>query len=99
MPALIHTCYICWKIALETYHPRFESHLGHPIYFNFEKDIIKMEACEALAAFLRVPWFANLEIDLEDANQLRLLAIAGEWISYQDRILQRLHRFEGLESL
>ena len=58
-----------------------------------------MDDCEALASFLRVPWFANLVIDLEEANQIRFLAISGQWISYQDRILQRLHRFEGLEIL
>lgn len=99
VPALLHTCYTSRQIALESYHPRFETHLGHPIYFNFNTDIIKMEDCEALASFLRVPWFANLDIDLEDANQIRFLAISGEWISYQDRILQRLHRFEALENL
>jgi hypothetical protein len=99
VPALLHTCYTSRKIALETYHPRFEAHLGHPIYFDFNKDILKMEGCEALASFLRVPWFANLEINFEHANQIRFLAISGESISYQDRILQRLHRFEGLDDL
>lgn len=69
------------------------------MYFDFNKDIVRMENCEALASFLRVPWFANLEIGLEEANQIRFLAISGEWISYQDRILQRLHRFEGLKNL
>jgi hypothetical protein len=99
VPALLHTCFTSRRIALETYHPRFGAHLAHPIYFDFNKDIVKLENCEALASFLRVPWFANLEIDLQEANQIRFLAISGEWISYQDRILQRLHRFEGLETL
>jgi hypothetical protein len=99
VPALLHTCYTSRKIALGTYRPRFEAHLGHPIYFDFNKDILKMEDCEALASFLRVPWFANLAIDLEEANQICFLAISGRWISYEDRIHQRLHRFEGLETL
>jgi hypothetical protein len=58
-----------------------------------------MEDCEALASFLKVPWFANLEIDMEEVNQIKFFAVSGEWISYQDRLLQRLHRFEGLEGL
>lgn len=99
VPALLHTCYISRKVALQTYQPRFEKHLGQPIYFDFNKDILNMEDCEAISSFLKVPWFASPEIDLQEANQLRFLVISGEWISYQDRVLQRLHRFEGLESL
>jgi hypothetical protein len=99
VPALLHTCYISRKIALETYRPRFEKHLSHPVYFDFSKDILNVEECDALASFLRTPWFADLKIDLEEANQIRFLSFAEEWYLYQDRILQRLHRFEGLRNI
>jgi hypothetical protein len=36
---------------------------------------------------------------MEEAIQIRYIAISGEWISYQERLLPRLHRFEGLEDI
>ena len=99
VPAILHTCYISRKIGLDTYSLRFEKHLRHPVYFDFKKDILNVEECDALASFLGTPWFADLKIDLEEANQIRFLSFAEEWYLYQDRILQRLHRFEGLRNI
>jgi len=96
-PAMLHTCRASRAIALPKYRLSFKEHLDRPIYFDRSKDILFMEDCEALASFLRTPWFADLEVNLND--RFRFLAIAGSWLSYQDRLMGRLHLFRGVEMM
>ena len=99
VPSLLRTCHMSRTVALPQYNLCFKDQLERPIYFNATKDIIYLDDCETVACFLQTPFFTPVVMKFEDLGRIRCLSIGGPWYASQNKFLQRLYLFTGLEEL
>jgi hypothetical protein len=99
IPAVLHICHDSRALGYRIYRPCFERQLGHPIWFNLSKDLLLMVDGKAFASFMATTRHSGIVADYSDLQQVRNLAIYGNWRETFHNSELRLTHFKALETV
>lgn len=99
IPAMLHACHLSRLVAFTVYSPQFINILAHPVYFNFEKEILFFDTDKAIKDFQITSIHKNLVAATLQDDGLLVCNILVRNDRKFDKTKDFLTRFENLSHL
>ena len=72
-PGFLHACHESRKAGLKLYRPAFEAQLGHPVYFNFENNLLYIK--NWVAGFYFIEFTPKFGVSPNEIQSIRRLSV------------------------